>query len=103
MKAQQLIQEEIEKLGKNPNQNNLRNFLRRVLEGIKDDVAISGRQKEYILNEISWYSTVGEPRVQNIGTGVPGEVATKEAHQRWLRCPTTVNTFVSTINGMGAK
>ena len=103
MKAQQLIQEQIEKLGEENEPSYLidvRIFLSRGLEGINNDVTISERQMGYIINEISWYSTPGSPRAKDIGSGIPGRALTLEAHRRFLRCPNTVNSFVTVINGM---
>lgn len=102
MKAQQVIKEEIERVGRNSNLKRLQHFLKRVLEGLNDDVMISDRQRLFIISQISWYGTPGRPRVEPIGTGVPGEAATRDAYEKWLICPTTVNSFVTTINGMRA-
>lgn len=100
MSAHKLIKDEILKVGQNPNLASLKDFLERVHDGINSDTILNRRQTRYILSQISWYSTTGQPRVQPAGNGVAGEMATRDAHQKWLICPTTVNSFVAAINGM---
>jgi len=79
----------------------LRDFLTRVSQGIsiKKAASLDETGCKFVNEQIQWYGTVAGPRTGGSTCG-PYSEAELQAYASFLRCPNTVNSFVTAVNSI---